>query len=84
MDSDNADKVENKEVSRWKMKKFYEFKDTIDYEKADITATAVDDLNKFIENNPTTKIVSTKYFVIYVYEPSISYPMTSILVEVEE
>ena len=66
------------------MKKFYEFKDTIDYEEAAITATAVDDLNKFIEDNPTIKIVSTQYSVIYVYEPTISYPMTSILVEVEE
>jgi len=66
------------------MKKFYEFKDTIDYEEAAITATAVDDLNKFIEDNPTIKIVSTQYSVIYVYEPTISYPITSILVEVEE
>lgn len=66
------------------MKKFYEFKDTIDYEEATITATAVDDLNKFIEDNPTIKIVNTQYSVIYVYEPTISYPITSILVEVEE
>ena len=66
------------------MKKFYEFKDTIDYEEAAITTTAVDDLNKFIEDNPTIKIVSTQYSVIYVYEPTISYPITSILVEVEE
>lgn len=66
------------------MKKFYEFKDTIDYEEAAITATAVDDLNKFIEDNPTIKIVNTQYSVIYVYGNTISYPMTSILVEVEE
>lgn len=66
------------------MKRFYEFQDKIDYEKADITSTAVDQLNDFIEQNPSIEIVRTQYSVIYVNEPSISYPCTFILVEVEE
>lgn len=65
------------------MKRFFEFKDKIDYEKADITSTAVDQLNDFIERNPDITIISTHYSVIYVNEISISYPLTSILVEVE-
>lgn len=66
------------------MKKFYEFKDNIDYESADITHTAVDQLNDFIEQNPAIDIVSTQYSVIYANGFHLAYPLTSILVEVEE